>query len=130
MSSLPFWSSSWGQSLDWFVPRLSAVAVGPTPNGRASWRAATVLVARSVRRGGPELPFRTFCTVVVTLPRPPQYSGNIAVRLGRCPSEKIDPADRAALEQLVRYGLAVVVTFDGEPHYALGSRFTELAPEW
>jgi hypothetical protein len=69
MSSLPFWSSSWGQSLDWFVPRLSAVAVGPTPNGRASWRAATVLVARSVRRGGPELPFRTFCTVVVTLPR-------------------------------------------------------------
>jgi hypothetical protein len=31
--------------------------------------------------------------------------------------EEIDPADLAALEQLVRYGLADVVTINGEPHY-------------
>jgi hypothetical protein len=37
--------------------------------------------------------------------------------------EEIDPADLAALEQLVRYGLADVVTIDGEPHYALGQLF-------
>jgi hypothetical protein len=37
--------------------------------------------------------------------------------------EEIDPADLAALEQLVQYGLADVVTIDGEPRYALGSRF-------
>jgi hypothetical protein len=44
--------------------------------------------------------------------------------------EEIDPADLAALEQLVQYGLADVVTIDGEPHYALGSRFVPgTAPE-
>ena len=44
--------------------------------------------------------------------------------------EEIDPADLAALEQLVQYGLADVVTIDGEPRYALGSRFVPgTAPE-
>ena len=43
--------------------------------------------------------------------------------------EEIDPADLAALEQLVRYGLADVVTLDGEPHYTLGPRLTGTAPE-
>jgi hypothetical protein len=42
--------------------------------------------------------------------------------------EEIDPADLAALEQLLRYGLADVVTIDGEPHYTLGPRFTGTAP--
>jgi hypothetical protein len=42
--------------------------------------------------------------------------------------EEIDPADLAALEQLVRYGLADVVTIDGEPHYTLGPRLTGTAP--
>ena len=43
--------------------------------------------------------------------------------------EEIDPADLAALDQLVRYGLADVVTIDGEPHYTLAPRFTGIAPE-
>jgi hypothetical protein len=44
--------------------------------------------------------------------------------------QEIDPADLAALEQLVRCGLADVVTIDGEPHYALRSCFVPgAAPE-
>jgi hypothetical protein len=44
--------------------------------------------------------------------------------------EEIDLADLAALEQLVQYGLADVVTIDGESHYALRSCFVpQAAPE-
>jgi hypothetical protein len=43
---------------------------------------------------------------------------------------EIDPACLAALETLVRCGLADVAVIDGEPHYMLGSsNSTGKAPE-
>lgn len=43
--------------------------------------------------------------------------------------KEINPPDLDALEQLLRLGLADVVTIDGEPHYVLSSRFVPDAPE-
>jgi hypothetical protein len=46
-------------------------------------------------------------------------------------AQEVDPADLAALNELVQRGFADVVTIeDGEPFYTLGSRFVPgAAPE-